>query len=806
MKKFRFRVLLLLVFAWSSSIFSQKLIVKQFGVTDSLHSFSPNTIIGNGVVNNAVVSSTAISKDETGRFIVQFFAPSLSETKRATGKVSAANEIAQHQSTVARIASAVPNVKINRQYSDVFNGVAVTVRRSQIDQIRKLDGVKNVFEDKKVSAFGSTENPTRAETDATQSTTSISSTKGKEVRVGILDTGIDYNHEALGGGFGLGFKVIGGYDFVNNDNDPLDDNGHGTHVAGIIAGNSSTLRGIDPGAVLLAYKVLDQNGEGYTSTIIAGIEQALKDSAEIINLSLGTSNGDPNDPLSLAVDNAVKSGVVAVVAAGNSGNFQSIASPGCAREALTVGAIDQQNFIASFSSKGPSNRIYGLKPNVVAPGVNILSAKMGGGYVAMSGTSMAAPYVTGLAANMRSLHPEWTADEIRDAISESAVDLRQPFFIQGNGKADSSTVFNKSAVITPSSLSFGFDPAANGTWSATDTLAISNIAGTSQRYSFQANSSSSGIDVSCEPNTVTLVPLSHAEIIVHVTINNATVANNASLQDGNSGKIIAASDDDSIQIPFVVFKGPVLQMFFSETPMQVLIHNGADKSYYFSPQSNFLSAVLPSGRYDIVTSFYPSAFVVRENVNTDSTSAVVIDKNEAVNRVTILPTDENGNSLGMKDSHSTFSYLEAFMHNASGISQVFMGGGALVTSSAQQEIDFSPVSKNYSFGCSLNLQYGTSTSYTFDVTLDSGITTNRTFTFPPSDLKKIEFRYEIDSTVSRAFPVIWSVFAQKQNVVGITYYDGTAVPLSYPFAQFGFYSKRTSTHFPIFHLREAYKY
>ncbi|MDE3058278.1 MAG: S8 family serine peptidase [Bacteroidota bacterium] len=804
MNTLRFRFPLMLIFA-CSPLFSQKLIVKQFGAPDSVHSFSPNTIVGQSIAHNAVVSTAAVAKEETAGFIIQFSTPSLSEIKKRE-KQPAINGIAEHQATIAQITSAVRDVTIRREYSEVFNGAAVTMRRSEIERIRKLSGVKNIFEDKKAVAFGTRVISSFAAPDAARSFISSSSTKGGKVRIGILDTGIDYNHEALGRGFGPGFKVIGGYDFVNNDSDPLDDNGHGTHVAGIIAGNSSTLHGIDPNAELLAYKVLDQNGEGYTSTIIAGIEQAVKDSVAVINLSLGTPEGDPDDPLSLAVDHAVEAGVVVVAAAGNGGDYQSIASPGCAREALTVGAIDEQNSIASFSSKGPSNRIYGVKPNIVAPGVNILSAKAGGGYITMSGTSMAAPYIAGLVADMRSRHPEWNAEEIRDAICEGSVDLRLPFFAQGNGKADSSHAFGKTTIITPSSVSFGFDPAVGSQWSATDTLVISNSADTILQYSFQQISSTSGINVRCEPNDVTLSPFSRAEILVRAEINNGTTANNTSLQDGYSGKIIAFSSDDTIQIPFVVFKGPVLQLSFSETPMQVLIHNRSDRSYYYAPQSNFLSAILPSGDYDIVTAFYPSTFVVRENVQTDSTLTLAISKSEAVNRVIILPSDENNAPLGMKDSHSTFSYLEALMYNAGGISQVFMSGGPLTTSFAKQEIDFSPVSSNYSFGCSLDLQYGTSTSYTFDVVLDSGITTSTTFAFSASDLKKIEFNYEIDTSVTRAFPVEWSVFAQQQNVIGTTYYDGTAAPLTFPFTQIGYYSRRSSTHFPIFHLREAYKY
>jgi len=139
-------------------------------------------------------------------------------------------------------------------------------------------------------------------------------------------------------------KIAGGYDFVNDDNDPIDDAGHGTHCAGIALSNGS-LRGVAPDAKLLVYKVLDSGGSGYEDDIIAGIERAVNDSADVISLSLGGSGG-PDDALSQAVDNAANSGVVVVVAAGNSGpSSGTVESPGCARKAITVGATYKESHL-----------------------------------------------------------------------------------------------------------------------------------------------------------------------------------------------------------------------------------------------------------------------------------------------------------------------------------------------------------------------------------------------------------------------------------------------------------------------------
>jgi subtilisin family serine protease len=153
-------------------------------------------------------------------------------------------------------------------------------------------------------------------------------------------------------------KTVAGYNFVDGTIDPLDDQGHGTHCASIAAGNGS-LKGVAPDAILMAYKVLDSEGSGEEDDIVAGIDLAVSDGADVISLSLG-AYGDPDDALSTAVDNAVKAGVVVVVAAGNDGPTNAtISSPGCARRALTVGAINKAN---NPNKKRSSNLAVTSKP------------------------------------------------------------------------------------------------------------------------------------------------------------------------------------------------------------------------------------------------------------------------------------------------------------------------------------------------------------------------------------------------------------------------------------------------------------
>ena len=365
-----------LTIAFGLPAVGQNLVVKKFGAKDSLQKFASNTSLRQVIQGGKVLSAMSVDENQKVNVIVELSTPVAFHPK---GRTVSNRDAASQQRTmfVNRILSTSSTAKVLHQFSRLLNGVSLNASRSDIERMAALPEVKHIYEDKKVSAFPAPSSM-QIRTSSVQSDATLTAT-GKGVKVGVIDTGVDYLHEALGGGFGPGFKVAGGYDFVNNKPDPLDDNGHGTHVAGIIAGNSASLTSMAPDAQLFAYKVLDASGNGSTSTVIAGIEQAMMDSVDIINLSLGTSDGDPDDILSRTVDQAVEAGIVVVVAAGNDGGYGTISSPGASREALTVGAIDSLQSIASFSSKGPSNRIYGIKPDVVAPGVDIVSAKMGGG-------------------------------------------------------------------------------------------------------------------------------------------------------------------------------------------------------------------------------------------------------------------------------------------------------------------------------------------------------------------------------------------------------------------------------------------
>ena len=249
----------------------------------------------------------------------------------------------------------------------------------------------------------------------------------------VLDTGIDASHLDLDGG-----KVLAFHDLVGQHETPYDDNGHGTKVAGILAGDGNArpdrrYEGVAPGAALVGVKVLSSFGSGDESTVIAGIDWVLanKDTYGIraMNLSMsswGCSNG--SDALSTAVDTAVEQGLVTVVAAGNNGPAScTIGSPAAAPAVLTVGAMADEGvggfYQARFSSRGPTDDGR-VKPDISAPGVDIPSDVAGttDRYVLDSGTSVAAPFVTGVALLMLARNPALTPSQVKALIMGTAVD------------------------------------------------------------------------------------------------------------------------------------------------------------------------------------------------------------------------------------------------------------------------------------------------------------------------------------------------------------------------------------------------
>jgi len=312
----------------------------------------------------------------------------------------------------------------------IIKGFSATMTLAQIRALSQQAGVFRIEEDFPVSVkldaarsdFG---------TDAARASFGVS---GAGIKGCIIDTGVDPNHEQLNQ------ATIPFYDAINGQTLAYDDHGHGTHVASIAFGDgtggsgASTYKGVAPGVEIYAAKVLDQDGSGPESGVIAGIDWCVAQGVHIISMSLGSSEpSDGSDALSQAA-NAAASGRVVVVAAGNSGDEPgTVGSPGAAAQAITVGACAEWSapagspshsdgiYLAPFSSRGPTldNRI---KPDICAPGHNITAAKAGtvNGYVTSSGTSMATPFVAGTIA--LGLHAGSTPAAVRPNLESTAQD------------------------------------------------------------------------------------------------------------------------------------------------------------------------------------------------------------------------------------------------------------------------------------------------------------------------------------------------------------------------------------------------
>ncbi|MFF0010365.1 S8 family serine peptidase [Streptomyces sp. NPDC005374] len=313
-----------------------------------------------------------------------------------------------------------------------------------------LDGVRKASLDKSVPQIGAP-------------TAWAAGYDGKGVKIAVLDTGVDATHPDLKS------QVIESKNF-STAADATDKFGHGTHVASIAAGTGAKsggkYKGVAPGARILNGKVLDDTGSGDDSGILAGMEWAAAQGADVVNLSLGGQDTPAIDPLEAEVNKlSAEKGILFAIAAGNSGP-ESVGSPGSADSALTVGAVDDKDLLADFSSTGPRTGDGAIKPDVTAPGVDITAAAAKGslidqevgekppGYLTISGTSMATPHVAGAAAILKQEHPDWGYAELKGALTGSTKGGKYTPFQQGSGRIQVDKAIKQTVIADPVSVSF----------------------------------------------------------------------------------------------------------------------------------------------------------------------------------------------------------------------------------------------------------------------------------------------------------------------------------------------------------------
>ncbi|MCU7495723.1 MAG: S8 family serine peptidase [Ignavibacteria bacterium] len=562
------------------------------------------------------------------------------------------------------ISAAMPEIK--NEFYRVFNGLSITLPRSVASSLYSLPYVKKVYLDKEVSAMLKESVPLIK----ADSLWAQYGTGGDSIVIGILDTGIDYMHPALGGGIGKGFKVIGGYDCYNGDNDPMDDHGHGTHVAGIAAAEGS-LKGVAPGTFLMALKVLGSNGQGWESTVISGIERAVdpnqddnpEDMVDVANLSLGTK-GYPEDGISTAVNNAVKLGLVCCVAAGNSGTFNSITSPGTSELAITTGASDKKDRLASISSKGPNISNSFIKPDILAPGKDIMSVCIGQGYCLNTGTSMAAPHVSGACALLKKIHRDWSPMDIKSALVSTAGDIGEEVMSEGSGRLDVLKAAKVLTLLNPCSLSFGLDDLKKGRWQKSDTVLVKNISSFEQHYSVSFTGIAPWISLQASPPEFSLKAGEVVKVIFQVSTSNNSLPKPNTGSMSFSGSVFIKSASGILHMPWAFEKASRLVMNFDVINTRFILAD--NKNVYSSSDAVWKGSTaeltVPPGKYDLLALYAEESdtlrIITRENLLLEGSDTLNLKPQDATNLLELAIKDKDGQLF--EGENSTWIYQVSF--------------------------------------------------------------------------------------------------------------------------------------------------
>ena len=433
--------------------------------------------------------------------MVTLKAPPLSAFGAIAGHRTYAGRLSAAQDALARrIVGSVPGSRIHWRYTHVLDGLAVVLPRTAVGSLASVPGVAEVWPNLRYHGLRPTGTPQQIGADKLWGPNL--ETAGEGIKIGVIDEGLDATHPYFNP---AGFSYPPGYPKGRTDlttpkviverafpppkttykyaNDPVDptESFHGTHVGGIAAGNpanvgSQGISGVAPRAYLGNYKALTIPTPGFgldgnSAEIAAAIEAAVADGMNVINLSIGEPEVEPTrDLVVAAIDGAAAAGVVPVVAAGNDFEpfgYGSVGSPANAPGAISAAAVNSAGTIADFSSAGPTSISLRFKPDVSAPGVNVLSSLEHGTFGTLSGTSMAAPAVSGAAALLKQRHPTWTVAQIKSALvqtgdpahvgSSEALATREGGGVIDLPRADAPLVF-----AAPTSLSFGLlEPAAS---------------------------------------------------------------------------------------------------------------------------------------------------------------------------------------------------------------------------------------------------------------------------------------------------------------------------------------------------------
>lgn len=500
-----------------------------------------------GAVNNKIspqVESLMLTHDKVPVIIVLKDKPAVT----SVSKELAINSMKNHASSSQRqLADLLKDEKVKGKADKIkqfwiINAIAVNASPGLIKALSIRDDVESIEPDSEIHILEDISTQvTQGQIDrATNAIKQINATNaweigidGTGINVSVLDTGIYAGHPDIAG------RIIKGYDFANNDNDPADDDGHGTHVAGTVGGNGAggTTTGVAPNVSLLIAKVCGSGGWCLNSDIVDAIQWSVENGADIISMSLGDTVRSV--PIHLAINNAISLEVVVIAAAGNDGpGSGTINYPGGEKNVIGVGAVDGSDTIAYFSSRGPIT-VDGevlIKPDISAPGVGITSLYYIAppGYVSgWSGTSMATPHISGAAALLlqasRQLGITLSPEQIKSILENTSADrgLAGKDNNYGAGRID---VFAAIESLVPPPAGFINGTVMNsvdrtgiaGVLVSTNT-SISTMTDAAGFYSFALTAGTYNLTATLEPtyytnSTITISPIIGAQVVQDIEL------------------------------------------------------------------------------------------------------------------------------------------------------------------------------------------------------------------------------------------------------------------------------------------------
>jgi subtilisin family serine protease len=737
---------------------------------------APNPSPGGATLYAGGRSATLPDPQAPAPYIVMLRTPPVA-SQRGAGRSAAAQRVSQAQASLRSALlgrGLAQEVRAPLRY--LINALPISARPADRAAIAALPDVAGVYPDYELRAADAGDDGSIARVGAPALW--AQGADGQGITVAVIDSGVDYTHPDLGGCLGPGCKVRGGYDLVYDDADPRDDNGHGTHVAGIVAANGATT-GVAPEAALLAYKVLNSLGAGPTSRIIAGLERAADpdgdpntdDAPDVINMSLG-GPGSPDDPLSQAVDGAVAQGIVVVVSAGNEGadGYGSVGSPGAAPAAITVGATDAADAPTDFSSLGPAGASQ-IKPDLMAPGSQIRSTVPASvdasGYARMSGTSMASPHVAGLAALLRQRHPRWRPADIKASLMGSAQPLALSPFVVGSGRARGDAADKVTALVQPPSLSLGLVDDSVATWAASATLTISNTSGGDRTFQIAAVGLPPGATAQVSA-TLKLRKGESGSLPVTLLVDTSALPVPAAAPYAYHGAITIAGDGMTQRVPLAFVRAAQLRLDWGDDPPQALyVHDRGARGVDALRTFNMENLTLPPGLYDVMAVYDQSRVALRQAVDVRGSAYVKIRPSDAsvALRTALLRPD------GQRSETSPIGATWSLLHTASRAGLVFRSAGA----GAPQRLLLSPA-PGYTYE---SHRLAAVAGARYDLAYRAGdVVADRALELDARDFTPVRYRYAAPPGAERLLPFHIAVAAD-----GRAFQLAPGAPLTAPFEE-----------------------